>query len=254
MSFSEHAARNRELWSGLAADYREAGRRNWATDEIDWGIWSVPESTLGILGDVTGKDTVELGCGTAYFSSWLARRGARPVGVDISPEQLATARELQAEHGLDFPLVEASAEDVPLPDGSFDLVLSEYGASIWADPYRWIPEAARLLRPGGELVFLTNGLLLELCWPEGAERVVESLQRDYFGLHTIEDLLDGSTTFHLPYGEWIRLFRANGLELEDMLELRPEQGAEPGRWDFVTLEWARRWPSEEIWKARKRQA
>ena len=74
-------------------------------------------------------DTIELGCGTAYISAWLARRGARPVGIDITPAQLETARRMQGEFGLDFPLLEASAEDVPLPDESFDLAISEYGAS-----------------------------------------------------------------------------------------------------------------------------
>ncbi len=203
-----------------------------------------------MLGDVAGKDVVELGCGTAYFSAWLARRGARPVGVDVTPEQLATARALQAEHGLAFPLVEASAEDVPLPSETFDLAVSEYGASIWADPYRWVPEAARLLRAGGTLVFLVHGLLLVLCWPNFDDPAGEELARKYFGLRSLEDPADGSTTFHLPYGEWIALLRANGLEVERLVELQAPEGAET-RWDFVTPEWARRWPSEEIWKARK---
>ena len=70
--------------------------------------------TLGALGDVAGLDVVELGCGTAYFSAWLARQGARPVGVDVTPAQLDTARRMQEETGIEFPLVEASAEDVPL--------------------------------------------------------------------------------------------------------------------------------------------
>src|SRR5207237_9484203 len=115
---------------------------------------------------VAGLDVVELGCGTAYISAWLARRGARPVGVDPTPAQLATARRCQQELGLSFPLVDAAAERVPLPDAAFDLAISEYGASIWADPYKWIPEAARLLRPGGRLVFLSNSTLAVLCGPD----------------------------------------------------------------------------------------
>ena len=251
VTLSEHAQTNREVWAKNAAEFREPGKRNWAQPEITWGIWHLPESEIGALPVLEGKDVVELGCGTAYISSWLARRGANVVGVDLSPEQLATARELQAEHGIEFSLIEASAEDVPLPAASFDLVVSEYGASIWADPYLWIPEAARLLRPGGELVFLTNGLILELAWLVESERVGEMLVYDYFGFHRLEDPQDGSIVFQLPYGEWIRLFRANGLEVEDLIELQPPEGADPGRWDFVSNEWARKWPSEEIWKARK---
>ncbi len=136
-----HAAVNRESWAKEAPSYVAGAERNWAADEITWGILDVPEDELGILPDVDGKDVVELGCGTAYVSAWLARRGARVTGVDITPEQLATARAMQAKHGLAFPLVEASAEDVPLPDASFDLVVSEYGASIWCDPDLWIAEA-----------------------------------------------------------------------------------------------------------------
>ena len=68
-----------------------------------------------MLGDVAGLDVIELGCGTAYFAAWLARQGARPVGVDVTPAQLDTARRMQEETGLTFPLIEANAEDVPLP-------------------------------------------------------------------------------------------------------------------------------------------
>jgi ubiquinone/menaquinone biosynthesis C-methylase UbiE len=160
-----HARRNQIYWSNQAGDYVEPGRRSWSEPDPSWGIWHIPEADVGALPAVAGLDAVELGCGTAYFSAWLARRGARPVGVDLSEVQLATARELQAEHGLEFPLIHASAEDVPLPDASFDLALSEYGASLWCDPDLWIPEAARLLRPGGRLEFLTNSALLTLCAP-----------------------------------------------------------------------------------------
>src|SRR5207249_2623048 len=106
------------------------------------------------------------GCGTAYGAARLARAGARVVGVDPTPAQLETARRMQRATGIEFPLVQAGAEDVPLPDASFDLAFSEYGASIWCDPELWIPEAARLLRPGGRLAFLRNSMLVILCVPD----------------------------------------------------------------------------------------
>src|SRR5688500_15298585 len=166
----DHVARNRVARDRMAADYVESGRRNWASDEITWGIFDVPESRIGMLPpDLTGMDVVELGCGTAYVSAWLARRGARPVGIDNSPAQLETARRMQAEFGLAFPLHLGNAEETPFPEASFDLAISEYGASIWCDPYRWLPEAARILRPGWRLIFLVNGTLLMLCTPEDAE-------------------------------------------------------------------------------------
>ena len=249
----EHVARNRTAWDRFASEYVEPGRRAWASDEPCWGIWRTPERELGVLPDVAGKDVVELGCGTAYWSAWLARRGARPVGIDNSERQLETARAFQTEHGLDFPLLHGSAEEVPYPDASFDLALSEYGASLWCDPDRWIPEAARLLRPGGELLFLTNSVLLILCSPDEEAPAGEILLRDQFGLKRVEwPDVDESVEFHLPHGEMIGLLRANGMEILDLVELQAPEGGSPGRWDFVTVEWARRWPSEEIWKARKR--
>ena len=72
---------------------------------------------MDVLGDVAGLDVVELGCGTAHVSAWLARRGARTVAIDQSGAQLASARAAQAEHGLRFALVQADAEHVPLADG-----------------------------------------------------------------------------------------------------------------------------------------
>ena len=192
---------------------------------------------------------IELGCGTAYWAAWLARRGARVVGIDNSAKQLETARTLQREHRLDFPLIHGNAESVPLPDAGFDLAISEYGASIWCDPYRWIPEAARLLRPNGELVFLKNGLLFTLCAPDSEDPQPAAPQ---FGLHRLEWNGYQSVEFTLPVGEWIRLFRANGFEVLDLIELRAPEGASNDH-KYVTLAWARRWPSEEIWRVRKRR-
>jgi SAM-dependent methyltransferase len=248
----DHIHRNRAAWNTWAAKYAEPGRRNWAAAEPSWGIWSIPESEAHLLPDVAGLDTIELGCGTGYVSAWLARRGARPVGIDVSENQLATARELQDEHDLHFPLIQCSAEAVPLAAATFDLAISEYGAAIWCDPYRWIPEAARLIRTGGRLIFLGNGALLTLTMtdsdaegPAGTE-----LRRDYFGMRRFEWFDDESVEFHLNHGDWIRLLRGSGFEVEDLIELRPSPDATT-RYPHVTLEWARRWPSEEVWVARR---
>jgi SAM-dependent methyltransferase len=248
----DYLERNRSAWNRRAADYVETAERNWAASGASWGRWSVPESALGVLpAQLVGLDCVELGCGTAYVSAWLARRGARPVGVDQSEEQLATAARLQAEHELRFPLLHANAEQVPLADASFDIAISEYGASIWCDPYRWIPEAVRLLRPGGQLIFLVNSVIAMLCEPED-ETVQPSNQmlRPYFGMHRFEWPQDESVEFHLPHGELIALLRANGFAVEELIEIRPPEGSST-RYPTPTLEWARQWPCEEIWKARK---
>lgn len=250
----DYVRKNQDKWETWAPDYATWAAKAWAEGDITWGLFEVPDSAIGALpSDVSEMDVIELGCGTAYISAWLARRGAHPVGVDTSPTQLATAERMQAEFGLSFPLLLGNAEEVPFPDESFDLVISEYGASIWCDPYRWIPEASRLLRPGGHLVFLANGLLVVLCTPVDAESdtpVGERLERPFFGLHRV-DWRDGSVNFHLGHGNWIRLLRANGFEIEDLIELEPPPDATT-RDPILPVGWARHWPGEEIWKAQKR--
>ena len=250
----DHVLRNRVAWDSWAGEYVANAEHNWrlAPGDEEWGIWSIPEREVHLLPDVAGLDTIELGCGTGYVSAWLARRGARPVGIDNSTEQLATARRMQFEHQLYFPLLHGNAEVVNYPDASFDLAISEYGASIWADPYRWIPEASRLLRPGGRLIFLVNATILMLFVPDAEDEPAgTTLLRPYFGMHRFEWSDDASVEFHLGYGDWIRLLRANDFEVENLVELRPPEDATT-RYPFVTLEWARNWPSEEVWVARKR--
>jgi SAM-dependent methyltransferase len=254
MEEREYVVRNRAHWDQIAGEYVANGEVSWAMGEPKWGIWGIPEADVSLLPErLDGRDTIELGCGTGYVSAWLARRGARPVGIDNSAKQLETARRLQRQHGLEFPLLLGNAEAVPYPDASFDFAISEYGAALWADPDRWIPEAARLLRPGGELVFLTNGLLCILCMPdtEAEGPATDRLRRPYFGMHRTEWPDSEGVEFHLGYGDWIRLLGANGFEVTDLIELRPPEGATT-HYPWISAEWARQWPSEEVWKARKR--
>jgi SAM-dependent methyltransferase len=252
----EHAvAINRQVWTDMNARYADArASAAWEKSEITWGVWQVPEADLHALPpDLAGLDIVDLGCGTAYFSAWLARRGARPVGVDPTPAQLATARRCQQELGLIFPLIEAPAERVPLPDSAFDMVLSEYGAATWADPYRWIPEAARLLRPKGRLVMLIRSILSVLCSPNTGP-VQEQLARPQFGPYWLDWRHDGDgIAFNLGHGDWIRLLRNNRFEVIDLIEIQaPPDARDHPVYTHVPAAWAQRWPSEEIWVAEKR--
>src|SRR5919109_2108716 len=209
-------------WTRTNAQYTDAqAERAWAPQELTWGVFGVREDAIGApLGGVAGLDVVELGCGTAYFAAQLARRGARPVGVDPTPAQLATARRMMERTGISFPLVEAPAERVPLPDASFDLAISEYGASLWADPALWVPEAARLLRPGGRLVFLTSSFISYLCAidsPSGG--TAETLQRPQFGAYRMQWAGESSIEYQLAHGDWIDLLRRSGFEIERLIEL-----------------------------------
>jgi SAM-dependent methyltransferase len=173
------------------------------------------------------------------------------VAIDNSSLQLATARRLQLQHGLNLELIHGNAESVACPDASFDFAISEYGACLWADPYRWVAEAARMLRPGGQLVFLTNSFLMTLCSPpEAAVAATDRLLRPAFGMYRMEWPTDPGVEFHLSHGDWIRLLRRAGFEIEDLIEVKPATGATT-RYPFVTLDWARQWPCEEVWKVRK---
>ena len=93
---------------------------------------------------------------------------------------------------------------------------------------------------------------MALCTPEADdEAATDRLLRPSFGLYRIEWPGDHGIEFHLSHGDWIRLLRGSGFEIEDLIELRPSETATT-RYPFVTLDWARQWPSEEVWKVRKR--
>lgn len=250
----EYAVRNRVAWTESNARYTAAkARQSWAQDHVTWGVFSVPEDELHVLPDMHGLDVIELGCGTAYFGAWLKKCGARRVvGIDVTPAQLDTAREMNAEFGLGLEFIEGNAEAVPLPDASFDVAFSEYGASIWCDPYLWIPEAARLLRPGGELIFLRNSDVQMACAPDEGN-VAERLVRPLNSMHRLDWADDGTTEFHLSVADVFQLLRRTGFDVVDFRELYAPDGAEDHPYyTYVPAEWAKKWPIEEIWRARKR--
>src|SRR5262245_59361504 len=110
-ALTAHAAKNRAMWDGYSDEYQSAhGEQLAASGGLAWGTTQIPETELRILGDVAGKDILELGCGAAQWSIGLAKLGARPVGLDLSERQLEYARGLMADAGVEFPLVHASAE------------------------------------------------------------------------------------------------------------------------------------------------
>ncbi len=248
MPLSEDARQAREYWDRHSDAYQAEHASQLNTKPCAWGIWAAPEDEIHALGEVAGRDILEFGCGAAQWSICLAQRGARPVGLDNSDRQLAHARRLMAEAGVDFPLIHASAEDTGLPDASFDIVFCDHGAMTFGNPERTVPEAARLLRPGGLLVFNLSTPLMTMCWPEDAPEADDRLHLGYFELGRLE--YDSLPEYVLTYGEWIRLLRRHGFIVEDLIELRPTEGA-TSTYAGRSYEWGRRWPTDNIWKARK---
>ncbi|MFN2588248.1 MAG: class I SAM-dependent methyltransferase [Actinomycetota bacterium] len=242
-------AGNRRAWDREAADYQRQHHAFLTEHALAWGIWRIPEATLGLLGDVGGKLMLELGCGAAQFSIALAQNGARPVGLDISTQQLRHALATFEASGTTVPLVQASAHMTPFADGVFDVVFADYGATTFVDPYLTVPEAARLLKPGGVFVFCTTSPLYMMCRDLESEAVTETLQRPYFGMRVIEDGSD-FRDYQIPHGEWITLFRKNGLVVEELIETQPDAGVTT-TYEGRPPEWARRWPAEDVWKVRK---
>jgi SAM-dependent methyltransferase len=242
-SGSSDTDRNRDFWNANSAKYQESHRGHIDRGDTRWGVWQVPDSELGVLGEVAGLDVLELGCGAGQFGQTLADRGARVVGIDFSAEQLAQAN-------VSFETIEASADDLPFEDERFDLVVCDWGATTFADPYAVVPEVARVLRPGGQFVF-SGGTAIEWCaYSEAAQRPERELLQPYFGMHRHEDA--ENVTFMLGYGDWIRLFRANGFEILDLVEPRPPADATSTYRDDYDRDWAREYPMEQIWKVRKR--
>lgn len=252
----EHVQANREYWDGMADDWVAAGEASWSADEPHWGIWRIPESEVNLLPpDMAGRKAIELGCGTGYVSAWMMRRGASCVGIDNSARQLETARRLMQLHQLPFDVIHGNAETVSLPDESFDFAISEYGAAIWCDPQLWIPEAHRLLKPGGELRFLGTHPLAIVATPPNGAACEPVLHNSYFDLRQQDwrevEIDPGGVEFNLPISEWLALFRRTGFDVLDYKELRAPESADSTAF-AIPSDWAKKWPGEQVWYLRKR--
>jgi hypothetical protein len=123
------------------------------------------------------------------------------------------------------------------------------GPACGATPVRSVPEAARLLRAGGRLVFHTTSILVALCSPEPSGPACRELlrpQRETYRLVTGE----GGVQFHPGHREWITILRASGFTVDDLREIyAPPDAVDHPYYQLATVEWARQWPIEEIWVA-----
>ncbi|MGI5401440.1 class I SAM-dependent methyltransferase [Streptomyces sp. CA-135486] len=247
----EIARSNRRTWDMWSDGYQEKHGGLLGAHAEAWGLWRRPESELRVLDPVAGREVLELGCGAAHWAQSLARRGARVVALDISLAQLRHAdRHSRSDAGHQPALVQADAHALPFAAASFDLAFSDYGGMSWADPYRTVPELARVLRPGGQLAFCTNSPFFAMCWDHKTRTLTAELRQAYFGLHTRQVAPD-AVDFVLGYGEWVRLFGSHGLFVERLIEEPPAADARTTFGDRPA-EWTSRWPIDAVWSIRKR--
>ncbi|MHC3820936.1 class I SAM-dependent methyltransferase [Streptomyces sp. DT9] len=239
---------NRQFWNQLSGAYQHKHDPQIGAMPRLWGTYAIPDAHLHALGDVTGKRVLELGCGAGQWSRALAAEGATVVGLDLSEAQLSAAS--RAMGAARYSLVQGAAERLPFADDSFDLVFCDYGGLSWASPQLAVPQAARILRPGGRLVFNAASPWFEACYDEAASRVTTTLNQDYFGLDTIDEG-QGAVSYQLTYGDWIRVLREAGLVIDDLIEPRPEPGTANGYNQTDPPDWAHRWPAEMLWVTHK---
>lgn len=246
---------NRDIWQSDAANWVDFARARWRLETPKWGTWGNTEEDLHLLPpDMAGMDAIELGCGTGYVSGWMTRRGAWVTAIDISAEQLATARSCAAEHGANITFVEGNAEATGLPDAGFDFAISEYGASIWCPPDKWLREAWRLLRPGGRLVFLGNHPLSLICSPldgSPADRGLHRPYRDMWGADwTQVEYEPTGVCFNLTISAWMELFATIGFDVAKYQELYAPEGVSGTR-ASIPADWAKSYPVEQVWQLKK---
>jgi SAM-dependent methyltransferase len=243
----DHVAHNRRFWDEDADAYQDAHGDGLARAPLGWGAYRAPESELRVLGDVHGLDVLELGCGAAQWSLALAPLGARVVCLDLSAAQLAHARAASRT----LALVVANGEQLPFSDAGFDVVFCDHGALSFCEPAVIVPECARVLRSGGTLAFSATHPLLYLTWDEKEQRQSRRLCMPFDELGRMESG-EGTIDWSLPASTWIQLLREHGFEIEALFELCAPSGATTTYEDFAPVKWARRWPAEWVWKARRR--
>ncbi len=246
MKSARHVRRNREFWDGDADDYQAVHGDDLAHRPLAWGAYRAPEAELRVLGTVGGRRVLELGCGGAQWSIALADLGARAVGLDLSLGQLRLARAAAPR----LPIVLADGERLPFADDAFDVVFCDHGAMSFCDPEHTLPEVGRVIRAGGTFAFCGATPYPYLTWNAEKQKGSRRLHRTYDDLGR-QDFGSGTVDWVLGPGDWVRLLRGHGFEIEDLVELRPAPGAQTTYGEFAPPKFAPYWPVEWIWKTRR---
>jgi SAM-dependent methyltransferase len=221
----ETAQANRSWWDAEADDYYAEHGAFLGDDDFVWGPEGLREADVGLLGDVRGKQLLEIGAGAAQCSRYAARHGARVVATDVSGAMLRRGLDLNLrftlESGLTLPLVQCDAVSLPFGDGSFDTVFTSYGAVAFvADSATLMAEAARVLRPGGRFVFSTTHPIRWML-PDDPGFTGLTVGSSYFDRTPYVEEESGVTTYvehHRTLGDRVRELTTAGLRLVDLVE------------------------------------
>jgi ubiquinone/menaquinone biosynthesis C-methylase UbiE len=152
---AESARANRRWWDGEAPAYQAEHGAFLGDADLLWCPEGLREADVHLLGDVRGRDVLEVGCGAAQGARWLVGAGARVTAFDVSHGQLLQSRRLDTATGVRVErLVQADAQRLPFRDSAFDVVMSAFGGIPFvADSAGTMREVCRVLRPGGRFVF-----------------------------------------------------------------------------------------------------
>lgn len=227
---------NRSWWDGDAAAYQAEHGDFLGDVRFRWCPEGATEAELHLLGDVSGRTVLEVGCGAGACSRWLSMQGAYAVGFDVSGGMLAQAASAGARSGVTVPLVQADAEALPFADGSFDLACSAFGAvPFCADSALVMREVARVLRPGGRWVFATTHPI-RWIFPDDPGPAGLRAQTPYFDRSPYVEIdaaaVPTYVEHHRTLGDRVREIVAAGFALTDLIEPEwtPGNDAVWGQW------------------------
>ncbi|NIJ11489.1 SAM-dependent methyltransferase [Saccharomonospora amisosensis] len=219
---AEATAANRAWWDADAEAYLAEHEDFLGQVDFVWCPEGLREAEAGLLGEVTGKDVLEIGCGSAPCARWLVERGARVVAFDLSSAMLRHAAEANGRTGLRPALLQASAERLPLGSSRFDAACSAFGAVPFvADLDAVFAEVARVLRPGGRWVFAVTHPI-RWIFPDDPGPLGLTAAQPYFDRTPYVEVNEsGDATYveyHRTLGDYVRALNLAGLRLVDLVE------------------------------------